>query len=58
MKRSSNLDSSDGPSTQQLAGSFQAQGDKLSEVLADIFLFFHFVLLFISVLFLIIFKLT
>ena len=52
------LDSSDGPSTQQLADSFQAQGDKLSEVLADIFLFFHFVLLFISVLFLIIFKLT
>ena len=33
------LDSSDGPSTQQLADSFQAQGDKLAEALADIFLF-------------------
>ena len=34
------LDSSDGPSTQQLADSFQAQGDKLAEVLDDIFFFF------------------
>ena len=52
------LDSSDGPSTQQLADSFQAQGDKLAEVLDDIFFLFLLILIIASVSFYFIFSAT